>query len=1084
MMMSLIFDSLRNLYRKGDLRGYSDYYQSLTDRDIIPEISLLSVHVFCTMGDWKEAEKNLRKLRDSGSPVYSAKARLIENEIDFLLCGYSIEKANRIIELCDNAQKDFPNDEFMCFADEVKHKIRSAMLTWGILNAEDKKEHIEIGKQLLERFFVIDKAHSFDFMATLVNDSYNYPCPDAVGACELVKRYRHWIDTPDSILDVIPVCLASITPLLRVQYPERSMLPKDRLPVELKEVLEFCSKAGYVAGKAFIESKYGSYLLELENMEGITWIASSIKEFIHFGYYKQADLLYKQAVACLENNSQMTLLYEFKQASKMDVGFSDFPYKKETELLKTLHKIYARGDYELAMKLSSEYLASSICENTRVGIICMMMNSGIKLGVSKRLLKLIDAEIERLYPLKKSVLLAQYYQFKALAEDTPRNRHWLMAIELYHATGYLEDELQCRLYSLCGDIQKIKDPSVNLLSDPVIVDNFQIIQSQLDSIVFLPNRNMLKGQYYQYYGLACLNHNIEEAYNCYKKAEECFMNAGSLRLYAQNMHCLGGTLITIARQSRDIRLYNEAIHILEKGIRILSDSELFDFVWRLNFLLFVCHSEILKYNLIAPDAQKRFAIKTENLLNETLESYALLFTKICPKENSEWIVASISLYRDARQLLEQGFNFYYILQKWEECILWIEKSYSRSLISILSNNMSLPSSMHPLIREENEIKEISGSRISIVKSREIQRQLDSLYREMLNIPKLRVYAQSKLKILPDYVTLQRKIANEENRLDSNQKLFFIYYFVVCDSIHLLAVSSVWERPFRTVIPLSANSLKKELEGFRNISEADEEFFVRSSVLIELLASYTMPNDIICFIPHGIIHNLPLHALLLEGEPLIVRNPVFYNSSMQSWDYIQFKKNMDGNEKNIFSKVNIIGNPTGDLHYADQEAQKLSEMFHTEVLTGNVSKEMFIEKLVSASLFHFTGHGYYREDNGFQSALRLSQGTVIRAKDIIDLKLEIELAVLSACETGKYKVYSGEEQLGLSSALLMAGARSVISSLWPVDDEATEIFFVHFYWYLKTGCNKITALQQAMIDVRNIKKQTNLWAAFILQGSAF
>lgn len=197
--MSLIFDSLRNLYRKGDLSGYSDYYKSLSDQDITPEISLLSVHAFCTMGNWKEAEKSLQKLRNSGSPIYSAKATLIENEIDFLLCGYSIEKANRIIELCDNAQKDFPNDEFMCFADEVKYKIRSAMLTWGILNAEDKKEHIEIGKQLLEKFFVIDKEHSFDFLAALVNDSYNYPCPDAIKACELVKSYQHWIDTPDSL---------------------------------------------------------------------------------------------------------------------------------------------------------------------------------------------------------------------------------------------------------------------------------------------------------------------------------------------------------------------------------------------------------------------------------------------------------------------------------------------------------------------------------------------------------------------------------------------------------------------------------------------------------------------------------------------------------------------------------------------------------------------------------------------------------------------------------------------------------------------------------------------------------------------
>lgn len=1080
--MSLIFDSLRDLYRTGDLNGYFEYYKSLSNQDITPEISLLSVHAFSTMGKWKEARKSLRKLQNSGSPIYSTKARLLENELDFLLCGHSIEKAECVIELCDNAQKDFPNDEFMCFADEIKYKIRSVMLTWGILNAEDKKKHIEDGKQLFEKYFVIDKTHSFDFLATLINDSCNYPCPDAREACKLVDSYQFWTELSDSNLDIIPVYLASIIPLLRLQYTETSKLRENQLPIKLEEILEFCTKAGYVVGKAFVESKYGSHLLELECMEGISWISSSIKEFINFGYYKQADSLYKQAISWLENNSQTTLLYEFKQANKIDVDFLEFPYRKETELLGNLHRIYARGDYELAMKLASEYLESSVCENIRAGIICMMTNSGVKLGVSKRLLNLIEAEIERLRPFKKSVLLAQYYKFKALAENTPRNQHWLIAIELYHATGYLEDELQCRLYYLTEDIQKVKDPSVMLLSDPVIVENFQIIQSLMDSFVFLPNRNILKGQYYQYYGLACLNHNIEESFQCYKKAEECFLKAGNLRLYAQNMHYLSGLLISIARQTRRIQFYNEAIHILKKGSRILADSELFDFVWRLNFLLFVCHSEILKYNLVCLDIQKELVIETEKLLNETFDSYTILFSKICPKENSEWLVASVSLYRDARQMLEQGFNFYYIEQKWEECILWIEKSYSRSLSFILSNNISLLSSIHPLIRQENEIKEISTSNISIVKYREIQGKLDSLYKEMLDIPQLRKYAQNKLKIAPDYVTLQKKIANEENHLNSNQKLFFIYYFVVCDSIHLFVVSSIWERPFRTIIPASAHSLKNELESFKNISEADEDFFVRWSVLIEPLSHYTMPNDILCFIPHSVIHNLPLHALLLNGEPLIIRNPVFYNSSIQSWDYIQFRKSSE--EKHIFSKVNIIGDPTRDLPYANQEAEELAEMFHVKALTGNVSKEMFIEQLVTASTFHFTGHGYYREDNGFLSALRLSQGTVINAKEIIDLKLNMELAVLSACETGKYKVYTGEELLGLSSALLMAGARSVISSLWPVDDEATKIFFVNFYQYLKTGSNKISALQKSMIDVRSIKKQTNFWAAFILQGSAF
>lgn len=1079
--MSLIFDSLKDLYRKGDLSGYLEFYASLSNEDITAEISLLSVHAFCTLGNWKETEKCLLKLQDSDFPIYSAKACLLKQEIDFLLNGYSVEKANCIFENCDNARQEFPQDEFMCFAEEIKYKIRSVMLTWGILNAEEKKEHIEKGKRLFEKYFVTDKAHSFDFLATLVNDSFTYPCPEPIEACNLVNTYQSWMDASDATLDTVPVYLASITPLLRLKYPEVQTLTQNRLPIELEELLQFCTEAGFVATKAFVESKYGSHLLELENVEGITWIASSIKEFIHYGYFKQADSFYKQAIGWLESNSQTALLHVFEQDNKIDTDFLEFPYKKETEILEILHRNYCSGDYELAMKLATEYLENSVCENIRVGILCMMVNSGNKLGVSKKLLYLIDAEIERLRPLKNSVLLAECYYFKALVENVYRNKHWLMAAELFHNTGYWENELQCRLDYMGDDIARIADPSVRLLSESAIVDNFQIICSQLESITFLPNRYALRGKYCQYYGLACLNQNIHEAFKYLKEAEKFFGRAGNWRLYAINIHYSSGILISLARRNRNIQFYIEAIHLLKKGIKILSESEMIDFVWRLNFLLFVCHSEILQYEMVEPDKLKQFITVTETLLNEALDNYALLFSKIRPSDNSERIVASISLYKDGRQLLEQGFFFFYLEQKWDDCILWLEKCYSRSLSSILSNNLSLPFSTHPLVGQENELRKISNGSISITKSRELQRKLDSLYMEMLDIPQLRVYAQSKLKFVPDYPILQSKIVEEELRLVKNQKLFFVYYYLAFDNIYLFVVSSEWEHPCHAKIPISANYLKEGWEKLQTGLEPDDDFYVKYSALVKPLSGCTAPNDIICFIPHGFIHNLPLHAFILDGEPLIVRNPVFYNSSILTWDYIRLRKCNEG--KNIFSKINIIGDPNRNLEYARQEAEEIANIFDVKAVIGNISKELFLEQLSTASLFHFAGHGNYNEGSGFLARLRLSQGVAINAREIVDLRLDMELAVLSACETGKYKVYSGDEQLGLSSALLMAGAKSVVSSLWQVDDEVTKLFFISFYKYLKAGESKIMALRMAMIDIRKVKKQTCFWAAFILREAA-
>jgi CHAT domain-containing protein len=78
---------------------------------------------------------------------------------------------------------------------------------------------------------------------------------------------------------------------------------------------------------------------------------------------------------------------------------------------------------------------------------------------------------------------------------------------------------------------------------------------------------------------------------------------------------------------------------------------------------------------------------------------------------------------------------------------------------------------------------------------------------------------------------------------------------------------------------------------------------------------------------------------------------------------------------------------------------------------------------------------------------------------------VNLAVLSACETGLGAPTSGEGLLGLGRALLQAGAGSVITSLWKVDDRATGLFFTEFYRYLwKEKKHPAEALRRVKLDM--------------------
>ncbi|MEG4327997.1 CHAT domain-containing protein, partial [Microcoleus sp. herbarium5] len=96
------------------------------------------------------------------------------------------------------------------------------------------------------------------------------------------------------------------------------------------------------------------------------------------------------------------------------------------------------------------------------------------------------------------------------------------------------------------------------------------------------------------------------------------------------------------------------------------------------------------------------------------------------------------------------------------------------------------------------------------------------------------------------------------------------------------------------------------------------------------------------------------------------------------------------------------------------------------------------------------------------------------------KLNAELVVLSACNTGRGKI-TGDGVLGLSRALISAGVPSIIVSLWLVPDEPTAELMAEFYRQLQLNPNKAQALRQAMLMTMKMHPTPQDWAAFTLIG---
>ena len=260
----------------------------------------------------------------------------------------------------------------------------------------------------------------------------------------------------------------------------------------------------------------------------------------------------------------------------------------------------------------------------------------------------------------------------------------------------------------------------------------------------------------------------------------------------------------------------------------------------------------------------------------------------------------------------------------------------------------------------------------------------------------------------------------------------------------------------------------------------------------LLAPLEIPaGKRMIIVPHGPLHYLPFQALRLDGQYLIERNPMSIAPS------ISIAAKLAERTPTVSAQLVAFGNPTinpdvaDPLPGAEREVHALSKQFPGATLffKEQANKTNFQSSAPQARLLHVAAHAVADTLDPLHSKVLLAdengQPNYLEAKDVLGMDLKgTAMIALSACESGLGRVEDGDEVLGFTRSFLSAGTSTLLASLWPVSDAATETLMTTLYDDLAKGESVQDAMRDAQRAVLANPETAHpfFWAPFNLIGN--
>lgn len=309
------------------------------------------------------------------------------------------------------------------------------------------------------------------------------------------------------------------------------------------------------------------------------------------------------------------------------------------------------------------------------------------------------------------------------------------------------------------------------------------------------------------------------------------------------------------------------------------------------------------------------------------------------------------------------------------------------------------------------------------------------------------------------------------------------YYTTHDHTLLFVVDAYQPNVSMYRVPISLRQLRDYIDQFREEvcnyhqwhGELESTWQELMRPLIEPVMAHLQRQGILCVIPHGLLHQLPFHAMQHEGQYILDRCPIVYAPSGAI--LLQFQNR----HAQTWRKAVVVGNPDQDLQGATAEVKEVAKLFETVPRLGHDAKFDLHREHIDTDVLHVATHGLFDQDQPTLSGILLADELLTISK-ISEMQIQANLVTLSGCETGLSKEGPQNQLISLTNAFFKIGVPSMVVSLWKADDTATTELMVEFYTQLKLGAPSLAhAMRSAQLAVRRRRSHPYFWSPFIVVG---